>query len=574
MGNSRADDKLPPADGPAWRDVETQRPPHPEDLANSHTEDYLRQSRDYGILPRPDIRLPQWVRSFNDPLVSKVLVSFRTLLCPESLFVAKHVDAQDLRSSSNPVDTVDFVVAGAEFDDHGLPLLPNVEDPLWQSAAGNLLAASWFAHVQYVSELIESSLRELEAGRLTAAAVLSRAATEMAARAHRGVQRLKESETRTEQAERLQAFADGNGSLNLQRSNITKRVADLEKTAAEYLGRTWDETLYKRLCDRSHPTPENRGAYLGRREDRRYFYPVTNPLQANSRAGAVAKDVCLGVTASAAGLLALWDDVNDLMGGLAGQEAGHKYTYRPAQTLNLSAAYPEVDMESAVSQANYQMLQHTIYNDDSPTVMALAHVQRFAERWLLGHSWSDGDTGDETALAWRAVRLWVSTELLQALVIAMNRTCGASASALARFALEHLGSVEQSLAPSVSTSSVERLRDGHHPSLDREWLDKLLETTGLDVHSSEDDERSPGAALKYAANGLVHGDFSARNLYWAQYGTADAGALQLPGRPKYPQDSQALPLDHPWIIAGATVEIADALLMPALMLRPRYPDTP
>lgn len=554
-------------DASSWkfRDVESQRPPHPASFPGVHAEAYVASRWSFEALPRPDIQLPQWVRSFVSPHMSNILVSFRTLLCPESLFVALHMDAPDDQPGVEAVDAVDFVVPGMEFDHEGLPLLPEVNSSTWRSEAGDLMAAAWFAHVQYVAEVTESCLRELEAGRLTAAAVLSRVATEMAARAHRGVLRVREAETRTDQGVLLENFLGGQGGLDDLEPILRERVAGIDRIAADYLSWNADPGLYGRLCDLSHPTPKNREAYQGKSSEGYYFYPLASRLQSHRRTPRVAQDVCRGVAVATAGLLALWDDVNVLMEEFAGEGRRKRHTFRPLGVMDLAQSYPEVDMESAVCQANYQMLEHTIFTDDSPRVLAFDNVQRFAEKWLFGRTWGEGDFGDEAARAWRGLRLWISRELLQALVISLNRSCGASAAALARFVLEHLGSLERSLRASGPREVVEQLRNGASKKLDPEWLDDLLEATRLDVHAS-DGEATPGRVLRHASNGQVHGDFSARNLYWAQYGTGEASDLRLPGRPKYSVSSQGLPLHHPWIISLATVEIADALLLPGVRL--------
>lgn len=578
MESSRSQSADALAESHKVRAVKSQRPPHPSSLRPSWTESWLRSEYGYEDLPRPSLRLPQWVRSFRSPTISRILVSFRTLLCSESLFVELRVEELVEASRSEMIRTVDLCVPSVHFDEHGLPVLPEPGNEKWETIAHDLLVAGWFAHVQHVAELVESSLRELDRGRVTAATVLARTGVEMAARAHYGLGQIQRAPSKAEQGQLLQWFVTGEGRLPVHDSTITQKISALETAAATYLEQDAYSAgnLYSRLCDRSHPRYTSRDVYLGDADDACYFSPLIGPLHTNRKAKQAANIVLDGVVVASAGMLSAWNAVDALLSDPthARSKGPAPYIYGRKRVLpDNEAAYPEIDHDSTLAQAIHQMLEYTIFNDDSLPLTSLVFIQQFVDKHLMGRTWPSGGTDDRCLRGWKGVRLWICSELEQALVASLNRVECASASALARFLLEHIAGLDQALRATEMEGRVRQLRDNASTQLSDEWIEQMLRLTNMSVHATDSghQEQSIGRVLKQAANGLVHADLSARSMYWARYEASELQVLYMPSRPEYPQISEKLPLDSPWTVAGSAVLFSEALLIQWMTLPSGYP---
>lgn len=524
-------------------------------------------------IPRPDIRVPIWTRNLAPDHLDRLLIAFRTLLCAESMFVSTHVEVPPQEGDRRP-RTIDLVISSVDSDEHGLPVLPDPGSETWNDTAAVLLTSAWFSHTQHSAELVETALLELRAGRLTASAVTCRTAMEMAARMQTGLELLEQAGTDGERHDQLNWLARSDGRESGQSTPITKRMHKLTEVALGYLGSLEPnghqlDKLYKRVCDASHPSRRNRTIYLGKRDSLVHFAPPGPPLASKEQVRRTARDILDGITAVTAGLLACWSRVDALLARFRpeGPEPGNPYTYASPSGADLAAAYPEVDLNNSLAQPLHQMLRYTIYNDDQLPVNAPFHVARFIDRWLAGVSWSPEATEHSELQAWTGVRLWICSELLQALVESLNRGKCATAAALGRFLLEHMAAFDGTVRPDGQVQQCRRLRDDEDRRIAEDWIEHLLQRTGMARHGQvQDQDASAAGVIQKAANGLVHADFSARSIYWARYrSTNDPGVVRIPSRPMFPLSTQGMDISDPWVIAGSTVLFAESVLTAAVI---------
>jgi hypothetical protein len=549
--------------------VESVAPPHPSSLKGSYTEDWLLSRGPYREIPRPSLRVPICTRQLAPAYLDRLLVSFRTLLCPESLFVSRHLERPLSESSRRAPLSNDLVIPSATVDVEGLPILPDADTERWPEIAADLLTGAWFAHIQHVAELLESSSRELEAGRFTASAVLCRAAVEMSTRLARGVQLLEESTTDQERASHLKWLVDGTGADG-EGQSIVARVNALTSVAEEYLRdeiKNSDELsqIYKKLCDIAHPRRTNRDLYVGTREDEVFFAPIAPPYGHREPVRRAAMDILNGMAVASAGPLGLWGKFNALLSGLRERTASTSgiYTYGRAVEVDLANAYPEEDLTSSLAYPLHTMLWYTRFNDCPLPIAGPTRALHFADTWLNGRTWSASAADAPSLHAWRGVRISICAELLQVLVETLNKGECASAAAIARFLLEHLTALENAMVYEDPADQCKALRDGNGGTLRDDQLDNLLKAIGM---SREDSDAvcvglAGGTTIRTASNGLVHADFSARKIYWGRYGGESQHLLRLPGLPTFSQYANEKNIGNPWALSGSIVLMAEFVLL-------------
>lgn len=507
--------------------------------------------------------------------MTRLLVSFRTLLCAETLFIDV-----GFKQPTDPVEPnqpiVDLCLSSIAFDDDGKPSLLTTSD---SAAEHDLLIAVWFAHVQHIAELLESALRELDRGHIVAASVLVRTSVEAAARIRFGLDELKRTDDPAERRELLHWLATGEGRHPVKKMSLTEKVLVLQTTALEYLPEDSSvPSVYGPLCDLSHPRGPGLAVYLGERDDHRYLWPPTRPMHANARLEQAAKVILCGVRVAAAGMLAAWDDVADLESESNPDDRRGMVPYTLHRRMVVdknSLSYPEYNLDYTIVQAVHSSFKYTFFNDDSvPMEFSVVCAHRYIERQVAGRSWPVDGTDSDALEGYKAVRIWICSELQQALIGALNRFDCASAGALARFALEHLTALDHALSGEDQQTVAKRLRTADSTRIDTAWLEKMVDQTGMSAHPKgvTDADKSIGDIIKTAADGLAHSDFDARSMYWSRFSSPDNTArfLQMPGRSRHfgSGTSDGLPLDNPWVVAGATMLLAERLLAPGRLLKP------
>ncbi|WP_143018698.1 hypothetical protein [Geodermatophilus sp. DSM 45219] len=349
---------------------------------------------------------------------------------------------------------MDLILAGTRRGDHGFPVHPPAGSPEWPGATADLIAGSWFAHVQHTAELIAVALEEVERSQFTAAAATARTALEMAARALHGARQLSESvdDRHTDRVVRWMSVEEGRPHAGP--ASVTTRVQRLMDETRQNASfpthlHAGLEGVYDHLCARAHPRAESW---------RMYARPSNLPAPAiatspkDREAAKAADDVLTGVAVVVTAMHRAWDLLARVVPRLrarATDSGPPAYTLVRSRVVDITEAHPTVNIEDQLIGGLDALLWDSPLNGDHRPMMA-PHVlvDYFGPGRMQEGAVRNTSPAAKAAHALIAARLLVVAELQRAALRNVNLGRCAAAAAQARFLLEHVVGLSTALRES------------------------------------------------------------------------------------------------------------------------------
>ena len=507
--------------------------------------------------------MPNWLQEIakiNDP--ARYLFAFRTLLIPDAMFGVPVLDPAHGTDQGHGY-SFDLIVTDTDTNTDGLPVMPELHSLRWPRVTANLLAAAWFSHLQQVAELLESSMLNLDRGRLVVAAIQARTALEVSERAFVYIDEIASAADDGELSEIVKTFLIGDRTFS---QKISYGIRAMHQRVSEANGWSEDaagENLYSDLCDLTHPQSKLEGIYTSEHLGGFKLNPPTEPLWTDIEWVNAGRNILVGAVVAGEGLRLKWQSVADVRSRLLSRDITSvksniqlRADFAVDPLGHLGARNAQTYLPPSTMSAFRKPGQDHLGPGENRLAGMLKEFE--CSHLPLGHF---QESGNSAVNGWTWLRVRILLELELSIAEHLNRGEVICAAALSRFALEHAVSIFEAGAADQD-SKLNALRKWSQGSADS--IEKVLFRSGAsnppDFGIARNINRTAGQIAKEGLNAFVHPHFDARKIYWKRFADGQRNTLLIPGQAKHlyvHSSDKNYDLDNPWSVSVAAIDIIE-----------------
>lgn len=457
----------------------------------------------------------------------------------------------------------DLVLMNTDVDDHDLPVTPNQSSAQWPRVAADLLAAAWFSHLQQVAELLESTMLNLDRGRLVVAAVQSRTALEVSERAFAFIGQIATATDDNTLSTLIQTFLTGDRTPS---DGIGSGIRAMRKFIAQ--AHHWSEdslpgNLYSQLCNLTHPHSKLKDLYTSEHEKRIKMNPPREPLWTDKDWVDAGREILVGAVIAGEALRLRWQSVADVQSALRSRDSmpsDDNTQLRTKFAIDPLSHFEAQNVQTYLPTSTMMAFRRPGQDFLGPGENRLAASLEDFECSHLPLGYFE-KSGKSAFRGWIWLRVRILLELELSIAEHLNRGEVVSSAALSRFALEHAASLFHAtrVASGSKLDAIRTLKAGSPAS-----ADEVLKQAGVsslpDFGTPRARDSSGEQIAKNGLNAFAHPDMAARKIYWQRFTYKDRVVLLIPGQAKHLStysSTNSYDVDNPWSVSVAMIDVIE-----------------